>query len=59
VVTPALPLTFRPIELAAMGGAAVLVAITLSDGLGRRWEGYFLVAVYIAVAAGFWVAGDR
>jgi len=59
VVTPALPLNFRPIELAAMGGAAVLVAITLSDGLGRRWEGYFLVAVYIAVAAGFWVAGDR
>ena len=28
VVQPALPLTFRPIELAAMGGAAVLVAIT-------------------------------
>jgi hypothetical protein len=42
-----------------MGGAAVLVAITLSDGLGRRWEGFFLVAVYVAVAAGFWVAGDR
>jgi len=59
VVTPALPLNFRPIELAAMGGAAVLVAITLSDGLGRRWEGFFLVAVYVAVAAGFWVAGDR
>ena len=59
LVTPALPLTFRPIELAAMGGAAVLVAITLSDGRGRRWEGFFLVAVYVAVAAAFWVAGDR
>jgi Ca2+:H+ antiporter len=59
LVTPALPLTFRPIELAAMGGAAALVAFTLADGRGRRWEGFFLVAVYIGVAAGFWVAGDR
>ena len=59
VVKPALPLNFRPIELAAMGGAAVLVAITLADGRGRRVEGFFLVAVYVAVAAGFWVAGDR
>jgi Ca2+:H+ antiporter len=59
LVKPALPLSFRPIELAAMGGAAALVAVTLADGRGRRWEGYFLVAVYVAVAAGFWVAGDR
>jgi Ca2+:H+ antiporter len=59
LVKPALPLTFRPIELAAMGGAAALVAVTLADGRGRRWEGFFLVGVYVAVAAGFWVAGDR
>ena len=59
LVRPALPLSFRPIELAAMGGAAALVALTVSDGRGRRWEGFFLVAVYAGVAAGFWVAGDR
>ncbi|HSB39331.1 MAG TPA: calcium/proton exchanger [Gaiellaceae bacterium] len=59
LVRPALPLTFRPIELAAMGGAAALVAFVLADGRGRRWEGFFLVAVYVGVAAGFWVAGDR
>jgi Ca2+:H+ antiporter len=59
VVRPALPLAFRPIELAAMGGAAALVALLLADGRGRRWEGWFLVAVYAGVALGFYVAGDR
>jgi len=58
-VRPALPLTFRPIELAAMAGAAALVAVTLADGRGRRWEGYMLVAVYAGVALGFLAAGDR
>jgi Ca2+:H+ antiporter len=58
-VRPALPLAFRPIELAAMGGAAALVAVTLADGRGRRWEGYMLVAVYAGVAVGFLAAGDR
>jgi len=59
LVKPALPLTFRPIELATMGGGAALVALLLADGRGRRVEGFFLVAVYVGVAAGFWVAGDR
>ena len=30
-----------------------------SDGRGRRWEGFLLVAVYAGVAVGFYVAGDR
>jgi Ca2+:H+ antiporter len=59
LVQPALPLTFRPVELAAMGGAAALVAFVLADGRGRRWEGYLLVAVYAGVALGFLAAGDR
>jgi Ca2+:H+ antiporter len=58
-VRPALPLAFRPIELAAMAGAAALVALLLADGRGRRWEGWLLVAVYVGVALGFYVAGDR
>jgi Ca2+:H+ antiporter len=59
LVRPALPLSFRPVELAAMGGAAALVALLVSDGRGRRWEGFLLIAVYAGVAAGFYVAGDR
>jgi len=59
IVRPALPLAFRPIELAAMGGAAALVALLVSDGRGRRWEGFLLVAVYAGVAFGFYAAGDR
>jgi Ca2+:H+ antiporter len=59
LIRPALPLAFRPIELAAMGGSAALVAMLLSDGRGRRWEGWLLVAVYAAVALGFLAAGDR
>jgi Ca2+:H+ antiporter len=58
-VTPALPLSFRPIELAAMGGSALLVGAMLSDGRGRRWEGFVLVAVYVGVVLAFLVAGDR
>ena len=59
VVKPALPLSFRPIELATMGGAALLVGFVIADGRGRRWEGFFLVAVYVCVALGFLAAGDR
>jgi Ca2+:H+ antiporter len=59
VVTPALALSFRPVELAAMGGAALFVGFVVLDGRSRRWEGFLLVAVYCAVVAGFWTAGDR
>ncbi len=59
IVRPALPLSFRPVELAAMGGSAALVALLISDGRGRRWEGFLLVAVYAGVALGFYAAGDR
>jgi Ca2+:H+ antiporter len=59
VVSPALPLSFRPVELAAMGGSAVFVGLVIADGKSRRWEGYLLLAVYAVAVAGFWVAGDR
>jgi Ca2+:H+ antiporter len=58
-VTPALPLTFRPMELGAMGGAALAVAVGVAGGRSRRREGAFLVALYAALAVGFLVAGDR
>ena len=59
LVKPALPLSFRPIEVAAMGGSAAVVALALADGRARRWEGILLVTVYVGVALGFLAAGDR
>jgi Ca2+:H+ antiporter len=54
-----LALSFRPIELIAMGGAAAFVAFVIRDGRSRRWEGLLLIGVYIAFAAWFLAAGDR
>jgi Ca2+:H+ antiporter len=54
-----LALTFRWIELAAMGGAAVFVAAAVADARSSRREGFVLVAAYVGVAAAFFVAGDR
>ena len=58
-VLPALPLSFRPIELAALGGAALVVALALRDGRAPRWEGAALVAFYALAVVGFAFAGDR
>jgi Ca2+:H+ antiporter len=59
VVRPALPLTFRPIEIATMAGAALFVAFVIADGKSRRWEGAMLIGVYVCVAAAYAVTGDR
>jgi Ca2+:H+ antiporter len=59
VVTPALPLSFRPIELIAMGGAAAGVAFVVRDGVSRRWEGGLLIAIYAGVALAALLVGDR
>jgi Ca2+:H+ antiporter len=55
----ALPLSFRPVELVAMGGAAAFVAFVIHDGRSKRWEGFLLVAVYAGVVGAFLAAGDR
>ena len=54
-----LTLAFRPIELAAMGGAALFVGFVIRDGRSRRWEGALLIAVYAACVIWFLAAGDR
>jgi Ca2+:H+ antiporter len=59
LVKPALPLTFRPVEIAAMGGSALAVAFVLRDGRSRNWEGALLVGLYAVAVAGFLIAGDR
>ena len=58
-VTPALSLAFRPVELGTMGAGALAVGIAVGDGRSRRWEGAFLIAVYLAVVGVFFAAGDR
>jgi Ca2+:H+ antiporter len=59
VVTPALPLSFRPIELIGMGGAAAGVAFVIRDGRSRQWEGTLLIAVYALFVTGVYLSGDR
>ena len=59
LVGPALPLSFRPIELIAMGGAAAGVAFAVRDGLSRHWEGGLLIAIYGGVAVAAFLVGDR
>ncbi len=59
IVRPPLPLTFRPIEIASMAGAALFVAFVVADGKSRRWEGAMLIGVYVCVATAYAVAGDR
>jgi Ca2+:H+ antiporter len=54
-----LPLSFRPIELAAMGGAAIVVAFAVADGRSKRWEGFLLLAIYAALVVAFGFSGDR
>jgi len=58
-VLPALPLSFRPIELAALGGAVLVVALSLRDGRAPRWEGTMMVGFYAVAVIAFFFAGDR
>ena len=59
LVTPALPLTFRWEEIAAMGAATAVVAVVAYDGRSRRWEGWGLIALYVGIAVWFALAGNR
>jgi Ca2+:H+ antiporter len=54
-----LALSFRPVELIAVGGAVVLAAALLAQGRSSRARGVALIVGYVAVAAAFLIAGDR
>ena len=54
-----LPLAFRPVELVAMGGAALLVVACVAGGVARRGAGAVLVAAYMVAVVSFVLAGDR
>ena len=57
--THPLALAFRWTELFAMGGAAVIVTVTVWDGTSRRREGWLLVLAYAAAVVGFLLGGGR
>lgn len=54
-----LALSFRPVELAAMGAAAALPAILLRTGRTTRLSGAILLAAYLVLAAVSYLSGDR
>ena len=54
-----LALSFRPVEIAAMGGSVVFAALLLYGGRSSRWRGVALITAYVAVAVAFYLAGDR
>ncbi len=54
-----LALAFRPVELAALGGATIYTAFVLWGGHSSRLRGALLLLAYIGIAIAFFVAGDR
>jgi Ca2+:H+ antiporter len=54
-----LALSFRPIEIAALGAATALTAALLLNGRSSRLKGAILIVGYAGVAASFYIAGDR
>jgi Ca2+:H+ antiporter len=54
-----LSLGFRQVEIAVLGGSALLAALLLSRGRASSWRGALLVLGYVAAATVFFVAGDR
>jgi Ca2+:H+ antiporter len=54
-----LALSFRVVELAALGGATVLATALLFQGQSSRARGIALIAAYVGVAVAFYLAGER
>ena len=54
-----LALSFRPVELAVLGGSVVFTSALLYPGQSSRWRGVALIAAYIVAAVAFFLAGDR
>jgi Ca2+:H+ antiporter len=54
-----LALSMRPVELASMGGAALLVAFALFPPRTSRAAGALLVGAYGALVVAFYFVGDR
>jgi Ca2+:H+ antiporter len=53
-----LALSFRPVEIAALGTSAIVVATFFVDRRSSRRDGAALILLYVVVAAAFFIAGD-
>ncbi len=59
-VTPALPLSFRPVEIGALAGATASSRRSSSPADARAaCAASLLIAAYVGVAVAFFFAGDR
>jgi Ca2+:H+ antiporter len=54
-----LSLAFREVEIAVMGGAAILAALVLARGRSTTWRGLVLIAGYLVAVLVFYKAGGR
>ena len=54
-----LALGFRAVEIAALAVGVLVTAALLAQGRSSRARGIALIAVYVAVAVAFFLAGDR
>jgi Ca2+:H+ antiporter len=54
-----LALSFRPVEIAALGASVVFTALVLFHGRSSRFRGGLLLAGYAVVVLAFFLAGDR
>jgi Ca2+:H+ antiporter len=54
-----LTLAFRQVEIAVMGGSALLAALLLANGRSSSWRGAVLIAAYAGAAVVFYKAGAR
>jgi Ca2+:H+ antiporter len=52
-------LAFRQVEIAVMGGAALLAAVLIARGRSSSWFGAVLIAAYVLAAVVFYKAGNR
>jgi Ca2+:H+ antiporter len=59
LVGPALALSFRQVEIATLGGSAIVAALVLAQGRSSRLRGAVLVATYAVVVVVYYVAGSR
>jgi Ca2+:H+ antiporter len=54
-----LSLSFRPVEIATLGGSVVFAATVLYHGRSSRLRGALLLLGYVVVVLAFYLAGDR
>ncbi len=54
-----LALSFKPVEIAALGASAIVVGAFFVDRKSSRRDGAALILLYVVVAVAFFIAGNR